>query len=167
MKRFIYSSVSALVLATAAIASASATPLSATRYDSFRMNQMELKFTAPFISSSALLGDHHVIRVMVIGMSLEDLTIRIPPQMAQYDRVSVTDESGEEVPAKITASKEQVAIVFNQPVESGHILKVDIGGVRTEQEQGYLLLYGVTGKRVGTNGQIPIGTARIQVPSRG
>lgn len=165
MKRFIYGGISAFVLATTAIAPGLATP--APNLRAIALNQMQFNFTAPFISSSALLGNHHVIRVMVIGMSLEDLTIRIPSEMSKYGQVKIADETGKEVPAKITASKNQVAIVFSQPVESGHILEVDIPGVQTYLEEGNILLYGVTAKRVGTTGQIPVRTARIQIPNRG
>lgn len=165
MKYFIYGGISAFVLATTAIAPGLATP--APNLGTVALNQMQFNFTAPFISSSALLGNHHVIRVMVIGMSLEDLTIRIPSEMSKYGQVKITDETGKTVPAKITASKNQVAIVFSQPVESGHILEVDIPGVQTYLEEGNTLLYGVTAKRVGTTGQIPVGTARIQIPNRG
>lgn len=33
-------------------------------------------------------------------------------------------------------------------------------------EEGEILLYSVTAKQVGLNAEIPIGTARIQVPPR-
>ena len=165
MKRFIYGGISAFVLATTAIAPSLATP--APNLGTIALSQMQFNFTTPFISSSGLLGNHHVIRVMVIGMSLEDLMIRIPSEMSKYGQVKVTDETGKAVPAKITASKNQVAIVFSQPVEPGHILEVDIPGVQAYLEEGSALLYGVTAKRVGASGQIPVGTARIQVPARG
>ncbi|MBD1847999.1 DUF2808 domain-containing protein [Cyanobacteria bacterium FACHB-63] len=165
MQRFIYSSFSALILVAATLATATqaAEPL----VNSATFNRMEFSFTAPFISSSGLLNNHHVIRVMVVGMALEDLRLSIPPQMTKFNQVRVTDSSGKAIPAKIAASKEQVAIVFDQPVQPGTTLSVEIDGIRTEQEEGNILLYGVTAKRVGLAGQIPIGTARIQVPSQG
>ncbi len=164
MRRFIYGGLSTLILATATLSPSFATP--APQSPLVGLDIMEFNFTAPFISSSRLLNDNHMIRVMVVGMSLEDLMISIPPQMAKFDRVQITDAYGKEVPAKITASKERVEIIFNQPVESGRILEVNILGVRTDQEQGSTLLYGVTAKRAGIGAEIPIGTARIQVPNR-
>lgn len=165
MQRFIYSTFSALILAAATVApTAQATqPL----VDSAAFNKMEFSFTAPFISSSGLLNNHHIIRVMVVGMALEDLRLSIPPQMTKFNQVRVTDGSGKAIPAKIVASKERVAIAFDQPVQPGTTLTVEIDGIRTEQEEGAILLYGVTAKRVGLAGEIPIGTARIQVPNRG
>jgi hypothetical protein len=164
MKRFIYGGLSTLLLATATLSPGLAAP--APQFSKIALDSMVFNFTAPFISSSALLNDNHVIRVMVIGMSLEDLMISIPPQMAKFSRVQVRDNAGKEVPAKITATKGQVAIVFNQPVESGQTLEVNISGVQVEREQGDILLYGITAKRMGLRGEIPVGTARIQVPSR-
>ncbi|HIK18312.1 MAG TPA: hypothetical protein IGS53_23915 [Leptolyngbyaceae cyanobacterium M33_DOE_097] len=131
-------------------------------------NQMVFSFNSPFISSSGLLGDHHVIRVMVIGMSLESLSVSIPSQMSKFDSVTITDETGKNIPAKIVKNgNRQLMIAFNQPVETGKTLELDISGIKTLQdEQGSILLYGVTGKRTGIDEEIPIGTARIQVPLR-
>jgi hypothetical protein len=130
-------------------------------------DQMVFNFSTPFISSSGLLNDHHFIRIMVIGMTLEDLIISIPSQMAKYDQVRITDQSGKAVPAKITANKKQITIAFEQPVSPGRTLEVDISGVDTTEERDATLLYGVTAKRADIEGEIPVGTARIQVPSRG
>ncbi len=164
MKRFIYGGLTTLLLATATLSPSFATP--APQPSTVALNSMVFNFTAPFISSSALLNDNHVIRVMVVGMSLEDLMISIPPQMAKFSRVQVTDGAGKEVPAKITTSKGRVAIAFNQPVEAGRVLEVNISGVQVDREQGDTLLYGITAKRMGIQGDIPVGTARIQVPFR-
>jgi hypothetical protein len=163
MQRFIYSSFSALILAAATLAPAA--QAAQPPVNPAALNKMEFSFTAPFISSSALLNNHHIIRVMVVGMALEDLRLSIPPQMTKFNQVRVTDSSGRAIPAKIAASKERVAIVFDQPVQPGTTVSVTIDGIRAEQGSGEILLYGVTAKRVGLVGEIPIGTARIQVPS--
>ena len=128
---------------------------------------MVFNFTAPFISSSGLLNDSHIIRVMVLGMSLEDLMISIPPQMGKFSQIQVTDGDGKAVAAKISTDKRQVAIAFDQPVNPGQLLQINIVGIQTDQEEGAILHYGLTGRRTGTQGAIPIGTARIQVPGRG
>jgi hypothetical protein len=165
MHRFFLGSLSALLLATAATPPAISAPKP--MLDSGAFNKMEFSFTAPFISSSALLNNHHIIRIMVVGMSLEDVRVSIPQQMSRFDKVQVLDGAGRAIPAKITASREQVAIAFNQPVESGMTFSIVIDGLQTELEEGETLLYGVTAKRTGLTERIPIGTARIQVPARG
>ena len=126
---------------------------------------MTFSFSAPFISSSGLLGDHHIIDVMVVGMGLEDLDVTIPSQMARFNRVRVLDGTGREIPASIEASRSLVSVKFDQPVEPGQTVRLDISGVNTNQEEGQILLYGVTARRVGLRGSIPIGTARIHGPS--
>lgn len=165
MRRFVYGSLATLVLAASTLYPGFAAP--APQFPITAPGSMTFNFTAPFISSSGLLNESHVIQVMVVGMSLEDLMISIPPEMAKFNRVQITDGAGKEIPAKITASKERVAIAFDQPVASGTLLQVSIVGVQTEREMGDILLYGVTAKRMGLQGEIPIGTARIQIPFRG
>lgn len=164
MRRFIYSSLSALLLSASILSPALA---SAPKIELSASGSMVFDFTAPFISSSGLLNDSHIIQVMVIGMSLEDLTISIPPQMGKFSRVQVTDGTGKAVAAKITTNKKQVAIAFDQPVNPGQLLHINIVGIQTDQEEGSILLYGLTGHRAGIRDEIPIGTARIQVPGRG
>jgi hypothetical protein len=72
-----------------------------------------------------------------------------------------------QVASKVTLSKGRVAIVFNQPVAPGGYLQVEFREVQMQKLSDGTLFYGVTGKRVGLQGEIPIGTARIQLPSRG
>ncbi|MBD2080179.1 hypothetical protein [Leptolyngbya sp. FACHB-17] len=165
MKRFIYGGLSTLVLATSILPSVFAAP--APQFPPVALNSMAFNFTAPFISNSGLLNDSHIIQVMVVGMSVEDLMVSIPPQMEKFSQIQVTDETGKEVAAKITSNKEQVAIVFDKPVESGRLLQINIIGTQTDLEEGRILLYRVTAKRTGLQGDIPVGTARIQVPGRG
>ncbi|MBW4690932.1 MAG: DUF2808 domain-containing protein [Lyngbya sp. HA4199-MV5] len=130
-------------------------------------SSMIFNFSAPIITNSGLLGSTQFIRIAVIGMSLKDLQIAVPTQMERYDRVRVIDQTGKEVGAKIDSSKAQVGITFDQPVAPGGYLQVEFVGVRMTSPSDGILLYGVTGKRVGSKGDIPIGTARIQLPIRG
>ncbi len=127
---------------------------------------MTFKFTAPFITSSGALGTNYFIRLAVVGMSLNDLMISLPAQMERYDSIRVVDQTGKDVPAKISATKSQVSVAFDQPVTPGNYLQVLFTGVDMRNPGGEVLLYGVSGERSGLKGQIPIGTARVQTPSR-
>jgi hypothetical protein len=128
---------------------------------------MTFSFSAPFITHSGVRGSSHFIRVAVVGMSLKDLMISIPSQMERYEGIRVVDQNGREIPAKISATKQQAAIVFNQPVAPDTHLEVLFTGVRMGTSDGDTLFYGVTAERTGLRGEIPIGTARIEVPNRG
>jgi hypothetical protein len=128
---------------------------------------MTFNFTAPFIVNSGVLGSNHFIRVAVVGMSLEDVMISLPSQMERYESIAVVDQNGRTIPAKVSADKRRVAITFNQPVASGNYLQVLFRGVQMQSDGGDTLFYGVSGKRTGIKDEIPIGTARVQIPFRG
>jgi len=127
---------------------------------------MTFNFTAPFITSSGVRGDNHFIRVAVVGMSINDLMISTPKQMEKYEGIQVINQSDQAVPATISTDKGRVAIVFNQPVVQGSYLEVRFTNVQMRRVGGETLFYGVTAERTGINGEIPVGTARVQVPTR-
>lgn len=165
MKSLIYGGLSALLLTTATAAMAEpGTRVQAQA--SLNETAMVFNFTGPMITNSGTLNSTHFIRVAVIGMSLQNLMVSIPSQMERFDSVQVIDQSGKEVPSKINVSKERLAIAFDQPVAPGNYLQVEFRGVRMTTG-GDTLLYGITAQRTGLKGEIPVGTARIQVPHRG
>ena len=138
-----------------------------TRVQSQGETAMVFNFTAPMITNSGVLNSTHFIRVAVVGMSLQDLMVSIPSQMDKFNSVRVIDQMGKQVPAKIDISKERLTIAFDQPVAPGNYLQIEFTGVQMQNPNDGILLYGVSGRRVGLKGDIPIGTARIQLPSRG
>ncbi len=126
---------------------------------------MVFNFTAPIITNSGVRGSTHYIRIAVIGMSLKDLMIAVPSQMQGYDGIRVTDQFGKVISAKTDFNKERVSIAFAQPVAPGGYLEVAFTGARMATPGGQTLLYGVTAERLGIKGEIPIGTARVEIPS--
>lgn len=162
MKRFALVSLSAIAFAVATTLPATATaPLV-----DFQNNQMFFSFNSPFVSSSGLRGENHLIRVMVLGMSLQDLMVLVPPQMAKFRKITVTDEAGKTIPTKIERVDRRVSLVFNQPVTPGKTIELNFSDTDVTMEEGEILLYSITAKQAGINTEIPVGTARIQVPSR-
>lgn len=165
MKRILFQGLSFAVFALAALPGLAQEPVAVSQPAATSKN-MTFNFSAPFISSSGLRGDHHIIEVMVVGMGLEDLEVTIPSQMARFGRVRVLDSAGHTIPASIDASQSLVSVKFDQPIEPGTTVRLDISDVDTQREEGQILLYGVTARRVGLRGAIPIGTARIHGPAR-
>ncbi|MBD2037691.1 DUF2808 domain-containing protein [Leptolyngbya sp. FACHB-321] len=166
MKSLIYGGLSALLLTTATAAMAEP----ATRVQAqapLHETAMVFNFTGPMITNSGVLNSTHFIRVAVIGMSLQELMVSIPSQMERFDSVQVIDQSGKAVPSKVSVSKERLAITFDQPVAPGSYLQVEFRGVRMTTSGGDTLFYGITARRTGLKGEIPVGTARIQVPLKG
>lgn len=159
MKSLIHNSLSALIFATTTVVTPIMIPSA--------QAQMEFKFSAPVITDSGVLGSSHFIRVAVFGMSLQDLMISLPSQMQHFQGVKVTDQMGKEIPANIAMNERSITITFAQPVTPNSNLKVELTGVRMVPGTETTLLYGVTGQRVGLRGEIPIGTAIVNVPDRG
>ena len=122
--------------------------------------------TVPVITGSGVLGTNHFIRLAVYGMTLKDLMIALPAQMERFGQIQVLDRAGKTLPAQISINKTQVAITFDQPVTPGNAVQVLFTGVQMQRDSGETLFYGLTGKRVGLQGEIAIGTARVQVPNR-
>ncbi len=165
MKRFIYSGLSALLLTTSTAVMAE--PAARGRAQANQPDTaMVFNFTGPMVINSGAINNTHYIRVAVIGMDLQDLMVSIPSQMERFQSVRVIDQAGKEIPSKINLSKDKVAITFDQPITAGSYLQVEFVGVRMFTAGGHTLLYSITGQRVGLRGEIPIGTARIQLPSR-
>lgn len=159
MKSLIYRSLSALIFATTTVV----TPI----FIPAAQAQMTFKFSAPVITDSGVLGSSHFIKIAVLGMSLQDLMISLPSQMQPFEGVKVTDQTGKEIPANIGINERNITITFAQPVNPETNLKVELTGVRLAPEAGTTLLYGVTAQRVGLQGDIPVGTAIVNVPDRG
>ncbi len=182
MKSLIFGGMSAFVVAIAAAslampasarpgientaATAPATPTLLAQRVMLGESSMTFNFTAPFITSSGIRGGSHFIRLAVVGMSLKDLMISIPSQMEHYENLRVVDQNGQNIPAKISVSKKQAAIVFDQPVAQDTHLEILFTDVRMSGFGGDTLFYGITAEHTGVMGEIPIGTARIQIPNR-
>jgi hypothetical protein len=130
-----------------------------------QMAAMEFRFNSPLISYSGLQGSSHLIRVAVMGMSLEDLNITLPPEMEAYQSLQVMDQQGNPIPAEIKRTGSQVNIAFEQPVAPGSYIQVRFNGLRMTTVGGATLLYAVTAKRTGIDAYIPVGTAIVEIPS--
>lgn len=160
MKRILFQGLSLTIFALAALPGLAQEPVAISQPATGK--SMTFNFSAPFISDSGLLGNHHFIDVMVVGMGLEDLEVTIPREMPRFNRVRVLDGAGRNIPASIDASNSLVSVKFDQPVEPGMTVRLDISGTSANNQRDQILLYGVTARRVGLRGSIPIGTARIQ-----
>ncbi|MBC7970968.1 MAG: hypothetical protein H7Z11_12760 [Verrucomicrobia bacterium] len=167
MKGLVYGGLAVLLLTTASAAMSEETTRVQAELAQSEASSMIFNFTAPIITNSGVLGSTHFIRIAVIGMTLKDLQVSLPKQMDRFDGLRVIDQSGKEVSSKISLSKERVEIVFDKPVAPGGYLQLEFSGIRMVSPRNGTLFYGVTGQRVGLSGEIPVGTATIQLPERG
>jgi hypothetical protein len=164
MKGLLFGAISALLLTTSAATIAA--PAKYENLDTQRQSQLAYKVSVPHITSAGVRNHNHFIKVEVLGMSLQDLMISLPSQMERFEKVQVKDQSGREISTKTKVSKERVTITFDQPITDGNSVEVEFLGVRSNIPKGRILLYGVSGQRQGIQGDIPIGTARIDLPDQ-
>ncbi|OLP18207.1 hypothetical protein BST81_13695 [Leptolyngbya sp. 'hensonii'] len=169
MKGFIHAGLSALLLATGVGMMAVSAPQAKADADSAPIAEsaMVFNFNTPTITNSGVRNNTHFIRIMVIGMSLKDVMVSLPAQMERFEKVRVVDQSGREVAGKIVTTKNRVSVVFDRSVAPGGYLDIEFLGVRMNIADGDILLYQITAQREGLRGEIPIGTARVQLPNRG
>ncbi|MBX9257710.1 hypothetical protein H1Q63_27940 [Desmonostoc muscorum CCALA 125] len=166
MKGLIFGSLSALILTTSAAAIATPVKYQQSNSDTHTVSKIAFNVNVPHITNSGARNDTHFIRVAVVGMSLEDLMISLPSHMEHFNKVRITDQFGIEIAAKTEINKERVSINFDQPVNPGGSVEVEFIGVQRRIPFEKILLYGVTAKRVGLNGDIPIGTARVDIADK-
>ncbi|WP_427160415.1 hypothetical protein ACQFX9_01655 [Aliinostoc sp. HNIBRCY26] len=162
MKNLIYSGLSMLLLAASSPAMAMPINYEATP----KPQQIALPVNVPHITNSGVRNNTHFIRVAVVGMSLEDIMIALPSQMERFQEVKIRDKSGRDIAAKTELTNERLSITFDQPITSGNSLEVQFTGVQARTSSGRILLYGVTAKRTGLEGEIPVGTARVDIPDK-
>jgi hypothetical protein len=162
MKSLIAGGLSFLVLVTAS--TAMAMPINYEKTPS--PQQVTLQVNVPHITNSGVKNNTHFIKIAVLGMSLEDIIIYLPSQMERFNGVKIKDKSGRDIAAKIELTKERLSITFDQPVTSGNSLEVQFTDVQSRISNSRILLYGVTARRTGLQGEIPIGTARVDIPDK-
>ncbi|MBD2204830.1 DUF2808 domain-containing protein [Calothrix sp. FACHB-1219] len=164
MKGFIFGALSTLILATSA--TAIATPAPSQQLIAQAQSQTGYTINVPHITGSGVSNNTHFIRVAVDGMSVQDLMITLPYQMERFEQVQIKDQSGREIAAKTQSTKGRLTITFDQPVTPGNSIEVQFAGVRNRISSVRTLLYGVTAQRMGLQGDIPVGTARIDLPDQ-
>ena len=162
MKKLICGSLSALILTTSAAAIAA--PAKYEKLDTQKQSQIASNISVPHITASGVRNDTHFIRLAIAGMSVQDLMITLPYQMERFEKVEIKDQSGREIAAKTEITKERLTVTFDQPVAPGGSVEVQFTGIQRRIPSARILLYGVTAQRVGLQGDIPVGTARIDVP---
>lgn len=105
------------------------------------------------------------VGVQVGNFSLTEIRVEVPenaPAQIRFGQATVTDARGKTVNASSSFNGKEVAIAFAQPVTAGETLEIDLNNVRTSDLQGRTWQFSIYGRTVGTNQEIPFGTARIQ-----
>jgi len=105
------------------------------------------------------------IGIQVGSSPLSEIRIVVPedaPGKIRIGQIAVTDETRQPLSANRAFNGKEVTIAFAQPVAAGTMLEIDLNGVRTSDLLGRTWQFPIYGKSVGSNQEIPIGTARVQ-----
>lgn len=122
------------------------------------------QITTPIITRSVANDNRFVIELSAGTLPIKDLAIILPQQMNELGKMSITDNSGQDIKAEIQNDKDQVLITFSEPIEPGNALKIRFTDINTQLTTGETLLYKLSVQQEGLLQRIPIGTARIDVP---
>jgi hypothetical protein len=131
--------------------------------------QMVMRFTTPFVTDSGFVGaagNMHYITLAVTGFSLESATISLPIDMGRSIDVKAFDPNSKEIPTTTKVSPGGVTIDFNQPVEANTYVRLQLSGIDMSR-MGGRVLYRVTTKLEGVDGDIPIGSAMVRLKEQG
>ncbi|PMB10719.1 DUF2808 domain-containing protein [Fischerella thermalis CCMEE 5273] len=128
-------------------------------------NASHLVKTAAYPNDTTAIDATHKFEVHVQGKPLAELGIDLPEGVIINDGIEVKNQSGEKVPTTVSINDRKATVAFSQPVAPETKISVFMRGVNTPRyEPGYTpnWQYQVYAKKVGLNGEIPLGLARIQ-----
>ena len=106
-------------------------------------------------------GATHHFEVHVQGKALSALTIDLPDDVKMRSGIEITNQSGQKIESQVSVNNRKVTVVFSQPVSPDTTISIDMRGIYTP---GYSRnwMYAISGKMVGINAEIPLGTVLIQ-----
>ncbi len=109
MKSLIYGILSTLILTTSTTALATPVKYQQSNSDTHTLSQVALNFNVPHITNSGVRNDTHFIKMAIKGMYLQNLIIGLPSQMERFNEVQITDQTGQEIAAKIEIRQTKLA----------------------------------------------------------
>ena len=106
-------------------------------------------------------GATHHFEVHVQGKALSALTINLPEDVKMRGSIEIKSQSGKKIESQASVNNQKATVVFAQPVSPDTTISIDMRGIKTP---GYSRnwIYPISGKMVGINAEIPLGTVLIQ-----
>lgn len=154
MKKLIYATAFTLLLASNAPATIAGGAMR-------NANISHLVHSGAHPNSARFQGATHHFEVHVQGKALSALTINLPDDVKMRSGIEVTNQSGQKIESQVSVNNRKATVVFAQPVSPDTTISIDLRGIHTpgySRNWGYAL----TGKMVGINADIPLGTVLIQ-----
>ncbi len=124
-------------------------------------NVPHLVHTGAHPNKARFQGATHHFEVHVQGKALSALTIDLPEDVKMRGPIEVTNQSGQKIESQVSVNNRKATVVFSQPVSPDTTISIDMRGIQTP---GYSRNWGyaISGKMVGIDAEIPLGTVLIQ-----
>lgn len=154
MKKLIYAAVFTFVLASNAPATVAGGAMQ-------NANIPHLIHSGAHPNKARFQGATHHFEVHVQGKALSALVIDLPDDVKMRSGIEITNQSGQKIESQVSVNNRKATVVFSQPVSPDTTISIDMLGIRTP---GYSRnwMYTISGKMVGINAEIPLGTVLIQ-----
>lgn len=154
MKKLIYAAVFTVMLASNAPATIAGGAMQ-------NANVPHLIHSGAHPNQARFQGATHHFEVHVQGKALSSMTIDLPDDVKMRSGIEITNQSGQKIESQVSVNNRKATVVFSQPVSPDTTISIDLLGIRTP---GYSRnwMYAISGKMVGINAEIPLGTVLIQ-----
>ncbi|MBD2772075.1 DUF2808 domain-containing protein [Iningainema tapete] len=103
----------------------------------------------------------HKFDVHTQGKAISELIIDLPEDANINQGIEVKNKLGQKISATVSINGRKATVAFSEPVAPGTTISILMKGVNTPgYEQTWH--YPVSVKKVGMNGELPLGLARVQ-----
>lgn len=103
----------------------------------------------------------HRFEVHVKGQPISALSVELPESISIEDGIEVTDDSNQEIAAKVAINDQKATLTFAQPVASDTTLEIKMEGVDASRLIQKILLYRINITVADMSEEMSIGVARI------
>jgi hypothetical protein len=111
-------------------------------------------------NSRASFSDYHV-GIHVSGYALSQITVELSQDLKVSQNISVKTQAGQNIAAIVSVADGKATFIFAQPVVPETMLELVFNSVKTSTLASHIWLLPVSGQKVGTTTEIPLGTAQI------
>ena len=120
-----------------------------------------LSHSAANPSNSRVSFSTYHVGIHVSGYALSGLTVELPKEFTVSKDIIVRNKVGQKIEATVSVADGKAKFVFAQPVAPETMLELVFNSVKTSTMVSHIWLLPVSGQKVGTSTEIPLGTAQI------
>jgi hypothetical protein len=120
-----------------------------------------LSHSAANPSNSRVSFSNYHVGIHVSGYALSQMTVELPQDLKLSQSISAQTQSGQNIAATVSVADGKAKFIFAQPVAPETMLELVFNSVKISTPVSRIWLLPVSGQKVGTTTEIPLGTAQI------